>query len=388
MNEQMSAEDKGQQRFASSLLEVLIRAGLLLVLALLCWQVFSPFVALMVWAVILAISLYPLHQALARKMGGRQGWAATVIALLGIALIVAPAALLLGSLGDSVHGLVDGVQQNTLQVPPPRQSVAEWPVIGKRVYAFWDRAHTDLPGLIKSMQPKIGELATVAVAMVASIGGGILKFVAAFIVAAIVMAFGESGARASTAIFVRLFGTDRGEKFTALSVATIRAVAQGVIGIAFIQALAVGLCLLAAGVPLAGLLAGVVLMLGIAQVPALIVTLPAIAYLWMSGGYGTGEAALYSVLLFVAGMADNVLKPLMLGRGVDAPMPVILLGALGGMATAGILGLFVGATLLALGYQLFAEWVTSADATGPTEASEASSRVMPTPVADVPRAAT
>jgi predicted PurR-regulated permease PerM len=94
------------------------------------------------------------------------------------------------------------------------------------------------------------------------------------------------------------------------------------------------------------------------------------------------------VLLFVAGMADNVLKPLMLGRGVDAPMPVILLGALGGMATAGILGLFVGATLLALGYQLFAEWVTSADATGPTEASEASSQVMPTPVADVPRAAT
>ena len=388
MNEQMSAEDKGQQRFASSLLEVLIRAGLLLVLALLCWQVFSPFVALMVWAVILAISLYPLHQALARKMGGRQGWAATVIALLGIALIVTPAALLLGSLGDSVHDLVDGVQQNTLQVPPPRQSVAEWPVIGKRVYAFWDRAHTDLPGLIKSMQPKIGELATVAVAMVASIGGGILKFVAAFIVAAIVMAFGESGARASTAIFVRVFGTDRGEKFTALSVATIRAVAQGVIGIAFIQALAVGLCLLAAGVPLAGLLAGVVLVLGIAQVPALIVTLPAIAYLWMSGGYGTGEAALYSVLLFVAGMADNVLKPLMLGRGVDAPMPVILLGALGGMATAGILGLFVGATLLALGYQLFAEWVTSADATGPTEASEASSQVMPTPVADVPRAAT
>ena len=74
------------------------------------------------------------------------------------------------------------------------------------------------------------------------------------------------------------------------------------------------------------------LVLGIAQVPALIVTLPAIAYIWSSGDYGTGAAVLYSVLLFVAGMADNVLKPLMLGRGVDAPMPVILLGALGGMA--------------------------------------------------------
>ena len=173
------------------------------------------------------------------------------------------------------------------------------------------------------------------------------------------MAFGEAGDRASREIFARVVGVERGDEFTTLSVATIRAVAQGVIGIAFIQAILVGLTLLVAGVPLAGVLAVVVLVLGIAQVPALIVTLPAIAYLWMSGGYGTGEAVLYSVVLFVAGMADNVLKPLMLGRGVDAPMPVILLGALGGMAAAGILGLFVGAVLLALGYQIFMAWVAA-----------------------------
>ena len=99
--------------------------------------------------------------------------------------------------------------------------------------------------------------------------------------------------------------------------------------------------------------------LGIAQVPAVIVTLPAIALIWSSAGYGTGKAVLYTVLLLVSGMADNVLKPLMLGRGVDAPMPVILIGALGGMAAAGILGMFVGATLLALGYQIFMGWVAA-----------------------------
>jgi predicted PurR-regulated permease PerM len=103
----------------------------------------------------------------------------------------------------------------------------------------------------------------------------------------------------------------------------------------------------------------IVLIVGIAQIPALLVTLPAIAYLWMSGDYGTGAAAGYTVLLAIAGMSDNVLKPLMLGRGVDAPMPVILLGALGGMAAAGILGMFVGATLLALGYQIFKGWVVT-----------------------------
>jgi predicted PurR-regulated permease PerM len=136
-------------------------------------------------------------------------------------------------------------------------------------------------------------------------------------------------------------------------------VAQGVIGIAFVQAILVGLALLVAHVPWAGLLAAITLVLSVAQVPALIVIVPAIVYIWSSGDYGNGAAIAYSVMLLLAGMADNVLKPLMLGRGVDAPMPVILLGALGGMATGGILGMFVGATLLALGYQIFMGWVAA-----------------------------
>jgi predicted PurR-regulated permease PerM len=341
------------------LLDVLIRAGLVLALVMLCYRVFAPFLVLMVWALILAVTLYPLHQWLATRMGGRTGWAATLISVLGVALIVAPTAVLLGSLGDSVHRVIDGVQQNTLQIPPPKPGVAAWPVVGERVHAFWQLAHDDLPALVKSHQPKVGELAKAAVGMVASIGGGILGFVAAFIVAGIIMAFGAGGDRAGHAIFARIVGAERGDEFTTLSVATIRAVAQGVVGIAFIQAILVGLVLLFAGVPLAGVLAVIVLVLGIAQVPALIVTLPAIAYLWMSGAYDTGAAVVNSVLLFVAGMADNVLKPLMLGRGVDAPMPVILLGALGGMAAGGIVGLFVGAVLLALGYQIFMGWVAA-----------------------------
>src|SRR5215471_12399497 len=112
-----------EDRLAARLLDVLIKAGLILVLVLLCYQVFAPFISLMVWAVILAVALYPLHQALARRMGGRQGWAATLIAILGIALTVTPAAILLASMGDSVQHLVTSVQQNTLQVPAPRESV-------------------------------------------------------------------------------------------------------------------------------------------------------------------------------------------------------------------------------------------------------------------------
>jgi len=339
------------------LLDVLIRAGLILALAVLCFQIFAPFLTLMMWAVILAVTLYPLHRLIAARIGGRQGIAATLIVLLGIILIIAPTAVLMTSMGESVHALVKDVEGDTLVVPPPPDGVANWPLVGGKVHAAWTKAHTDLPGFIQSKQPQIGEIAKVALAVVGSIGGGLLQFLVSLIVAGIIMAFGESGASASTRIFQRFSGVERGREFTTLATATIRAVAQGVIGVAFIQAIAVGLCLLIAGVPWAGVLAAIVLVLAIAQLPATLVTLPAIAWIWMRGDFGTGEAVLYTILLVVSGLVDNVLKPLMLGRGVDAPMPVILLGAIGGMGAAGILGMFVGATLLALGYQIFMGWV-------------------------------
>jgi len=307
----------------------------------------------------LAVALYPLYSVVARRIGGRRGLAATLVTVLAVALIVVPSAVLLSSLGDSVRQLIADVQQDTLQIPAPRPGVAKVPLIGEKVFSAWEKAHDDLPALVKSLQPKISELAKDALATVAGIGGGILQFLAALIVAGIIMAFGEGGDRASRAIFERLTGTEHGAEFAHLATTTIRAVAQGVIGVALIQAIAIGICLLVAGVPWAGVLAVAALVLGIAQVPALLVTLPVIAYLWASGDYGTVEATVYTVLLGVSGMIDNVLKPLMLGHGVDAPMPVVLLGALGGMAAAGLHGMFVGAVLLALGYQIFMGWVAA-----------------------------
>jgi predicted PurR-regulated permease PerM len=359
MNRPGPSDHELQKVISTRLLDVLIRAGFIAVLAALCYIVFAPFLTLMVWAVILAVSLYPSYQWLTHRMGGRRGLAATLIVIGGIVLIVTPTALLLNSFGSSLHGFVRAVQQNTLDVPPPRESIRGWPIVGEKIYAFWSQAHSDFPGLVQSMQPKIGELARKALAIVASIGVGLLQFLASFIVAGILMAYGEAGARVSRAIFARIIGPDRGEPFARLSTATIRTVAQGVIGIAFVQAILVGLALLVAHVPWAGVLAAITLVLSIAQVPALIVTLPVIAYIWWSGDYGTGAAVAHTVTLLVAGMADNVLKPLMLGRGVDAPMPVILLGALGGLASAGIVGMFVGAALLALGYQIFMSWVAT-----------------------------
>ena len=233
------------------------------------------------------------------------------------------------------------------------------------------------PSVVQKMQPQLGELAGKALEMVASIAGTVLLFMFSFIIAGIMMAFGESGAAACAPSSGASWASGRGEEFATLSTATIRAVAMGVLGVAFIQAIVVGIVMIIASVPFAGVLAMVVLVLGVAQVPALLVTMPVIAYIWMSGDYGTVPAVIYSVLLFIAGMLDNVLKPLLLGRGVDAPMPVVLLGALGGLAGAGILGMFVGATVLSLGYQILMWWVaTNPDA----PASERSRGPTPEPV--------
>jgi predicted PurR-regulated permease PerM len=357
MNAPQKPDREAEQRRAAQPLEVLIRAGLVFALAVLCYRIFSPFLTLMVWALILAVAMYPMHQRLARRLGGKQGLAATLIILGGLLIIVVPVGLLAGSLGDSAQKFAQGVQSNDLRIPAPWPGVESWPIVGERLHSFWSRAHSDLPALVQSLQPKISDLMKSVLGLVASIGGAILKFLVSFLIAGVIMTFGAAGTRSSEAIFARLVNAERGPAFVKLSTATIRAVAQGVIGVAMIQAIAVGVTLLVAGIPLAGLLAILVLILGIAQIPALLVTLPTIAYIWMSGDYGTASAVLYSLLLFVAGMADNFLKPIMLGRGVDAPMPVILLGALGGMATGGIVGLFVGAVVLTLGYQIFMAWV-------------------------------
>jgi predicted PurR-regulated permease PerM len=348
-----------EQRLSRRLLDVFIRAGLVLALTMLCYRIFSPFISLMAWALILAVTLYPAHQMLAHRMGEKQGLAATLLVLGGIVLIGVPTAVLMASLGDSVQDLVGSVRGNTLNIPAPSPNVAEWPVVGKKVHDLWSQAHADLPAVIQRMQPQIGDLATKALGVVAGVAGAGLLFLASFIIAGIIMAFGQSGAESIRSIFARIVGIHRGDDFAKLSTETIRAVALGVLGVAFIQALVVGLVMIIARVPFAGVLALVVLVLGVAQVPALLVTLPVIAYIWMSGNYGTTAAVIYTVLLFVAGMLDNVLKPLLLGRGVDAPMPVILIGALGGLASAGILGMFVGAVLLALGYQIFMWWVAT-----------------------------
>jgi predicted PurR-regulated permease PerM len=357
MNIPESIDNEMERRLSRTMMDIFIRAGLVLLLTVLCYRVFSPFLPIILWSLILAVTMYPLHRLVAKAIGGRQGLASTLVIVAGFVVIVAPTTVLVSSLGDSLHSIISDVKNNVAFIPAPSQKVAEWPVVGKKIYGVWSEAHSNLPAMVASQQPKIGELTKQALDIVAGLGGTMLQFLVSFVIAGIIMAFGVPGTLAAQAIFERIVGVDRGQALLALSAATIRTVAAGVIGIACIQAIAIGLVLFFIKFPMAGLLSFIVLVLAIAQLPALLVTLPVVAYIWYGGDYGTITSISSTVVLLIAGLIDNVLKPLLLGRGVDAPMPVILLGALGGMASRGILGMFLGATLLALGYQIFMRWV-------------------------------
>ena len=344
------------------LTEVLIRITIIITLAVLCFRIFAPFMNLMLWALILAVALYPMHQGLARRLGGKPGRSATLLVLAGLLIIGVPTVILGSSFAGQVHHGYTALENNEVTIKQPAPSVAEWPVVGERVYGAWSAAANDLPAFLKENEVQVKSLSRQALATAASTAGAVLLFLGSLIAAGIMMAYGESGSRAVERILVRFTEPGRGQRLQVLCTQTVRSVATGVIGVAFIQALLLGVGFLIAGIPAAGVLAVVVMLLGILQLPALLISLPAIAWLWSSGDASTTANIAYTAYLLVAGFADNVLKPLLLGRGVDAPMPIILLGALGGMVSAGIVGLFVGAVLLAVGYQIFMDWVGTAQA--------------------------
>ena len=358
----MQIDDSTVRKLLSrDFMNAVVRIGLIAFLVVMCVRVFAPFANLVLWALILAIALYPLHQRLARWFGGRQGRAATLLVVACLLLIGGPTVMLGGSFARHVHDAYTDFENNTVSIKQPNPAVADWPLVGKRVYSAWSLAADNLPAFLKDNRAQLKNISKRAFSAAANTAGSVLLFLGALIIAGIMMAYGESGSQVIKRIFYRLTDPVTGPRLQSLSTATVRSVAIGVIGVAFIQALLLGLGFIMAGIPAAGVLALVVMLLGIVQLPAAIISLPAIAYLWWSGDASTTIKIVYTIYLLVAGLADNVLKPLLLGRGVEAPMPVILLGALGGMVSGGIIGMFVGAVLLAVGYQVFMDWVDNVE---------------------------
>ena len=342
---------------AHDLMQVYVRLVLLLTVVWFSVETFAPFLALMLWSVILAVSLYPLNLWLSARLHLSEGKAAIVFIVIAVLLVGSPTIALGVSLADHVRGWVALLNEQAFQIPEANPAVADWPVVGPSLFDLWTRAHEDLMSAARMIQPQLIAGGRVVLGAAANTLLALVLFFVALLLAGFMMAHATRGTDLTRQLLGTFTSHQRGDEIQTLVVATIRSVSNGVVGVAFLQALALGVGFLALDVPAAGVLALLVLFLGVLQLPSSLVVLPALAWVWLSSGGGALANALGTIYIVVAGLADGLLKPYLLGKGVDTPMPVVLIGALGGMAAEGLIGLFVGAVMLSVGYKLLMNWV-------------------------------
>jgi predicted PurR-regulated permease PerM len=334
--------------------EATIRIALVALLAAWCFQIVRPFILPVVWGVIIATAIFPAYRWLGRLMGGRERLAAVFLTLIGLILLIVPSLLSAGSLIESASWLFEGLSDGHLEVPLPPERIAEWPLIGEQLHGFWTLAHVNLMEALQQLGPHLAPLAGGFLSAAAGVGLGILQFVVSIIIAGVILASSRKGAEVAAAIATRLVD-ERGPEFVALSAATVRGVAQGILGVALIQSVLVGIGLFAADVPHASLWTALCLVVAIIQLPPLLLLLPIIFYVFATSG--TTTSVLFTIWSILASGSDTFLKPVLLARGLDLPMVVIFMGAIGGFVLSGFIGLFVGAVILALGYRLFMAWL-------------------------------
>jgi len=348
MNNTQQREEKVQLA-----IEIAIKVGLLAMVIYISFLIAKPFMAIVVWGIIIAVALSPLINSLEKRLGHRKkviiGFTVAVVAVLLI-----PTYMLSGSVISESQHLSQAMQEGNVTIPPPTEKVKEWPLIGEKAYAFWDAASHNLR---KTLEPYTDEIKKLTGSIFSALGSGlgtIFMFVGSLIIAAVFLIGSEGSTKFYQNIMRRLVG-DKGDEWAQLTTLTIRSVVTGVIGVAVIQATLSLIGMVLMDVPFAAGLAVAVMFLTIIQVPALLILGPVIAYVF-SQGSGTAEIV-FAIYMLIVGASDGVLKPMLMGRGVDVPMLVILIGAIGGMMLMGMIGLFIGAVIFALAYQLFGLWI-------------------------------
>lgn len=340
--------------FTKKVIETVIRLAILGVLVMWAFQLIKPFLIPVLWGVILSVATEPFISRIAKAFGGRRALVSALFVLLIIAGLVIPALLLVVSSIDTIHELAGKMHESSLRIPPPPAAIADWPVVGEKLHQSWQLASTNLMALLQQYTP---QLKSALVTIVSSIGSGFLGFFMVIIstcIAGVFLAKSEQSAALARKIIIRFAG-ERGHEIADLAVGTIRGVMQGVVVVAVIQAILSMVGMIMAGVPGAGIWALLVMICAVSQLPPILILGPVAAYVFSAND--TTPAVIFLVWALFVSSCDSFLKPMLMGRGVDMPMLVILLGALGGMMLSGIIGLFVGAVVLAIMYTLFMAWL-------------------------------
>jgi len=343
-----------RDEIASLAFEIIIKTALLAVILYYAFSIVKPFIVLVLWGIIIAVTLSPVIDKMNHIVKAKRTLIIIAFTVLLVAVLLVPTYMLSDSVISSSQDLVHNLKEGTLVFPSPTENVKDWPIVGEKFYTLWSSATSDLENTLVKIQPTIEKYLPSIASAISGALIGVLQFIVSLIVAAVFLVNSERSVKIYHAISRRLVG-EKGIEWAKLSALTIRSVVQGVIGIAIIQAVLSFIGLVLIGMPLAWLWAFVVLFLAIIQLPLIIILGPIIAYVFSYAD--STPATIFAVYAFIVSVVDGFLKPIFLGRGIDIPMLVILLGAIGGMILFGILGLFVGSVGLALAYKIFMVWL-------------------------------
>jgi predicted PurR-regulated permease PerM len=356
--------EKGRADVSRFAIDLAIRIAVIAGVVFGSLQLLRPIAPMLLWAVILAVAVYPLFAMLRRRLGLRRWLAATLLSACLLVLLVAPVVMLAGSAIDTLEGYARDLIRGEHILPPPSETIQSLPVVGQRLYDFWLSAANDLRAVLKD---HVGQLASVG-RWIGGIAAGlaleILQFATAIVIAGAMLAYSEHLTTTARGLAGRVADA-KGRHFLEIAGSTIRNVSQGVIGIAVLQSALLGIGMLVAGVPFAGAITFVALVLAIVQVGPGIVMLPVLIWAWMT--LPLGIAAIYTAYTVPLLLVDNVLRPIVMARGLQTPMVVILAGVICGTLAGGLIGLFVGPVVLAVFYDLVVAWIIAgqkADAEG------------------------
>jgi len=341
-----------QRDLTRTVLAVLFIGGLL---AFSLW-ILRPFLASLIWAVMLVVASWPLMRAAQSVLWGQRWLAVTVMTLALLLLLIVPftaAIVTIVANADTLGGWVKALGE--YKVPPPPAWLGSLPVIGQQAVQLWQELTSDGDEpLMANIVPYAGGLMKWFIAQVGNLGEVFIEFLLTVVFAAILFARGEQ-----VGAWVRRFGQrlggGRGDNAVLLSAQAIRGVAIGVVVTALVQALFGGLGLVIAGVPFAAILMALMFMLSVAQIGAVPVLIPAVIWLYWRDDVVWGTFLL--VVTVVVGTLDNILRPILIKKGANLPLLLVFTGVIGGLIAFGLIGIFVGPMVLAVTYTLLGAWI-------------------------------
>jgi len=354
----MSVNHEEDQTAIKRNVESAIKISAIFVMLYWCYTILSPFLAVVVWGGLIAIIAKPLNDKLESVLGSRKR-ASTLLTLAMLAIFITPTIALVDQATAGVQTFMAELQEGTFNIDEPSKSIKEWPLIGEKTYDFWYDASTNLDAMIKKHQVEITELLKSGVSRAAGAGLTVLMLIFSIIISGFFLAGADGSSQFSKKFIVRLAG-ERGERFALQASTTVRNVARGIVGVALFQASLAWVGFYLIDFPAAPLFAALVLLLSIIQINPLVLMVPTALYVF-SYESSTLIASIYLVWSIAVGFIDNILKPIIMGKGTDVPMMVIFLGAVGGFVAYGFTGLFIGAVVVVMGYELFMAWLTEHD---------------------------